>query len=147
MAAYCTLDDLVARFSLDEIISAADRDGDGVPDQGVVDAAIADASAEIDVRLAARYRVPFTRATRILRNLACDLARYELFQSRPHEEALRRRTAAIDLLDAIAAGDISLGPDEIEAQPEGQAKTRISVQAPPSAFPPSEQEAFMGRLR
>lgn len=145
--AYCTLQDLVDRFGSDEMIDVADRDGDGAPDEAVVTAACEDASGEIDVRLARRYRVPFTTSTRLLRALGCDIARYRLLDDRPHEQAEARYQAAIDLLDAIASGEVMLGAEEQMAQSDPSARSGIRFKPGRSCFTPRDQDDFGGGLR
>ncbi len=144
---YCTVQDLIDRFGERELIDAADRDGDGKADEAVVLAACEDAAAEIDARLACRYAVPFARSTRILRALACDIARHELLNPRPHEEAIRRYEAALKLLESIASGELSLGADESDAEADGGSRKKVRFVARRSSFPPGLQDAFMGGLR
>ena len=145
--AYCELQDLIDRFGERELVDAADRDGDGKADEAVVLAACEDAAAEIDARLARRYRVPFARSTRILRALSCDIARHELLNPRPHEEAIRRYEAAVKLLESIAAGDLSLGADEADVEADTGSRGKVRSRAQRSSFPPGLQDAFVGGLR
>lgn len=145
--AYCALQDLVDRFGVDEILDVADRDKDGAPDAAVISAACEDAAAEIDARLAKRYRVPFTASTRLLRALSCDIARYRLLDDRPHDQASARYEAAITLLDSIADGDVMLGAEE-QAVQAGQAAT-VGIRLMPgrSCFDTRDQDDFSGGLR
>ena len=145
--AYCELQDLIDRFGERELIDAADRDGDGKADEAVVLAACEDAAAENDARLARRYRVPFARSTRILRALACDIARHELLNPRPHEEAIRRYEAAVKLLESIASGELSLGADEADVEADTGSRGKVRSRAQRSSFPPGLQDAFVGGLR
>lgn len=145
--AYCTLQDLVDRFGVEEILDVADRDKDGTPDEVVVSAACEDASAEIDARLAKRYRVPFSTSTRLLRALCCDIARYRLLDDRPHEQASTRYEAAIALLDSIAAGDVTLGSEEQTIQADQAASTSIRLMPGRSCFDLRDQGDFSGGLR
>ena len=146
--AYCELQDLIDRFGERELVDAADRDGDGAPDAEVVAAACEDAAAEIDARLACRYAVPFARPTRILRALSCDIARHELLNPRPHEEAIRRYEAAVKLLESIAAGDLSLGADEAEAEADSAGTPGgVRFRAERPSFPRHLQDAFTRGVR
>jgi len=145
--AYCELQDLIDRFGERELIDAADRDGDGAPDAEVVAAACEDAAAEIDARLACRYAVPFARSTRILRALACDIARHELLTPRPHEEAIRRYEAAVKLLESIASGELSLGADEADAEAGTGSRPKVRFKARRPSFGVFDEAAFVGRLR
>ena len=145
--AYCELQDLIDRFGERELVDAADRDGDGAPDAEVVAAACEDAAAEIDARLARRYRVPFARSTRILRALACDIARHELLNPRPHEEAIRRYEAAVKLLESIASGELSLGDAETLAEADTGLHQKVRFAARQPSFDARDEAAFVGRLR
>ena len=145
--AYCELQDLIDRFGERELVDAVDRDGDGAPDAEVVAAACEDAAAEIDARLARRYRVPFARPTRILRALSCDIARHELLNPRPHEEAIRRYEAAVKLLESIASGELSLGDAETLAEADTGSRPKVRFKARRSSFGVFDEAAFMGRLR
>lgn len=140
--AYCTAQDLLDRFGERELIDAADRDQDGVADAAVISAACDDAAAEIDARISRRYAVPTTRAPALLRVLACDIARFRLFATRPHDEARKRYEAALALLDAIAEGEVRLGEDDGAARPG-----TVRLCTAKSLFTPADQAAFSGRLR
>jgi phage gp36-like protein len=117
---YATWKDMLARFGETELIQLTDHDH--VPpsrlDRRLIDTALADAQAEIDSHLARRYRLPLTgcangsggfTAPRVLVRLACDIARYTLHDDlAPEHEVRRRYRAVIDVLTAIADGDILL---------------------------------------
>ncbi len=137
--AYCTIADLIARYGNEEILAIADRDEDGTPDELVIAAACDDAAAEIDARLAGRYRVPFERPAAVIRMLACDLARFRLLAGRPHEQAIERQKAAIALLDAMASGAISL--------PRATGATGVQFESDAPLFGPEAAEDFTGGVR
>jgi len=99
---YCDYDDLKARLAEESLIALSDDDGDGEADDGVIDAAIADADAEIDARLAPRYAVLFETAPAIVRSLSAVLAIERLYLR-------RRETSPEDLRDAISAARNLLG--------------------------------------
>ncbi|MDR1063049.1 MAG: DUF1320 domain-containing protein [Azoarcus sp.] len=117
---YATCKDMVARFGETELIQLTDREH--VPpsclDRRLLDTALADAQAEIDSYLAKRYCLPLTGcqngsgglgAPRVLVRLACDIARYHLHDDlAPEHEVRRRYLAVIDVLAAIADGNILL---------------------------------------
>ena len=140
--AYCTAQDMLERFGAREMADASDRAQTGEMDASVVSTACEDASAEVDGRIARRYSVPLTSAPRLIKLLACDIARYRLFATRPHEEARRRYEAAIAVLEEIASGGLSLGADE--AKP---AASSIRVCAGRPVFGPAAQEAYVRGLR
>lgn len=82
MTSYCNLADLITRYSEKELAQATDRTDAHPPavDEDVIDAAIADASAEIDTYLeSGGYRTPLVQAPALLRSIACQLARAGLY--------------------------------------------------------------------
>jgi phage gp36-like protein len=112
---YATCKDMIARFGEAELIQLTDREH--VPpsciDRRLVDTALADAQAEIDSHLAVRYQVSRIRnqtVPRLFVRLACDIARYRLHDDlAPENEVRRRYEAAVEMLKALAKGDILLG--------------------------------------
>ncbi len=142
--AYCTFQDLVIRYGAAELNAAADRDGDGQADEEIVSAACEDAAAEIDARIARRYRLPLEQVPTIVKLIACDIARYRLLADRPHEQAIERYKGAVGLLDAIAAGTLTLATGALEP---AAAPGDLGIAAEPSLFPPAVKAAFTGGLR
>lgn len=111
---YAVQQDIIDRYSEEELKVAFDRNGDGVVDQGVVDKALADASDEIDGYLAGRYPLPLGNAPRVLTFLAVDIALYKgSIQATVTEEKRLRYKDALAFLTKIAEGKISL----VEAPP------------------------------
>lgn len=111
---YATTQDLVERFGQDEMIQLTNREiprGDAL-DGAVVARAIADAAGDIDARLGGRYPVPLPRVPRIINRIACDLARYYLYENAATEQVTERYKASIKALDGIAKGDIQIGVDD-----------------------------------
>lgn len=107
---YCTSQNLIDRFGESELIQLTDRDNLGVIDAGVLAQAIADADAEINGYLAA-YPLPLAIVPANLTRIACDIARYHLYDDQLVEPVAARYTSAIKYLEKIAAGKIQLGPD------------------------------------
>jgi len=114
---YATQADLEARFGLDELTQLTDRTNAGVPDAVVVARALADADAEIDGYLASRYALPLATVPPVLARIACDIARYRLWEDRASEEVRRRYEDARRLLESIARGQVSLGLPAVSAAP------------------------------
>lgn len=108
---YATAEQVIERHGADAVLLLADRDGDGTADPGVLDQALADAAAEIDTYLAAKYGLPLASTPSVLTRLACDIAVYQLAKSAAlaTEERRRRYDAAVRLLERIARGEASLG--------------------------------------
>jgi len=82
---YVTADDLTNRYSAQKLLQVSDRDGDGVADPGVVDAACADATELMDGYLGERYTLPLTPVTGIVKGWACAIAWFRLYLSPPDE--------------------------------------------------------------
>jgi len=114
---YATQADLEARFGVDELIQLTDRAGTGVPDAAIVARALSDAAAEIDSYLASRYALPLSPVPAVLARIACDIARYRLWEDRASDEVRRRYEDARRLLESIAKGTVSLGLPEENAAP------------------------------
>ena len=106
---------MVARFSELEVIQLTDRNQDGLIDEDVAAVALADATAEIDAYLA-RFKRPFTDVPPILKRLCCDIARYRLTAANgvliTDEIRNRYKIDVLDLLRAMAKGEVQLGVDD-----------------------------------
>jgi phage gp36-like protein len=102
--AYAGTQDLVDRFGSEELAARTDRDGGGRPDPEVVARALEDASAEIDLYLAARYAVPVAPSPPQLAQLCCDIARYRLWQPAPPEGVRLAYQDAVRALRDLADG-------------------------------------------
>lgn len=131
---YITEADLITRFGQTEITQLADRDGDGQPDTAVVDQALADADALINGHLQAVHTLPLTTVPELVKMLAGDIARYQLYEDRATETVQKRYDAAVRTLEKIAAGRMSLGLDAgAETTPQaGGAK--VVADAPERTF-------------
>jgi phage gp36-like protein len=82
--------------------------------------ALADASAEIDSYLEARFALPLSDPPAVLNRIASDIAMYRLQALRPlHdlEEARRRYEDAIIMLTKVADGEMTLGLALDNAEP------------------------------
>lgn len=109
--AYAVQADLVERFGEAELVRLTDRatPPTGQIDAAVVSRAIADAEAEINGYLAARYTLPLASTPEILKRLSCDLARYLLYDDVAPDQIRDRYKDAVALLKGIADGKVSLG--------------------------------------
>ena len=133
---YANVADMVARFGDLEVIQISDRNLDGLIDDDVVNVALRDASAEIDAYLG-RFKHPFDEVPPILTRLCCDIARYRLAATSgtliTDEIRNRYKIDVLDLLKALAKGEVQLGSDsqgeEVATSDNGVAfvngKTRI----------------------
>ena len=105
---YVSATDLGNRIGEGELIRLSDRDGDGVADTGVIDAAIAEADGVIDGYLAGRYDLPLASPPALLKTIACDLILYALHWVEPPEGLRNRKNDAIKMLQSIADGKLVL---------------------------------------
>ncbi len=71
----------------------------------IIDAAIADADAEIDGYLAKRYAVPLAPAPRVINKFSKDIAGTD------QKTYLNRYNAAIKFLTLVAEGTVSIGTE------------------------------------
>lgn len=109
--AYATQADLVSRHGETEIIQLSDRANTGAMDAAVVTAKLADADAEIDAYLAQKFTLPLPFVPDVLKRIACDIARYHLYDDRATEDVIRRYKAAIDFLRDVVKGTAGIGID------------------------------------
>lgn len=113
---YATQQDIIDRYGEDDLIIAADHDGDGVADAAVVAQGLSDATDEINTYAGGRYTLPFAEVPPVLKRLCVDMALY--LMSKPPsitEEKRKRYEDAIKLLTSISTGKVSLGISDAEA--------------------------------
>jgi phage gp36-like protein len=128
---YATKADMIERHSSTELVQLTDREGTGDIDDTVLDRALNDADAEINGYLIGRYALPLASVPAVLQRLACEIARYHLYDQSVPEAIAQRYKDAIRALEAIAKGTISLGLDALGASvapsgaPEFSAPERI----------------------
>lgn len=106
---YATQQDMIDRFGNDELIQITDRTNTGAIDANVLAQALADADAEIDGYLGSRYSLPLTSVPKILTRLACDIARYDLYDAQATDQVKERYQNAREFLTAVSRGKITLG--------------------------------------
>jgi len=104
---YATQQDLVDRFGTTELVQLTDPAGLAI-NTTTVARALADADAEIDTRISARYALPLASVPTVLVRVAADLARYFLWDARATEQVRNRYKDATALLDKIGRGDVSV---------------------------------------
>lgn len=85
--------------------------GTDEPDETAIERALADASAEIDGYIAARYALPLLSVPPVLQRICVDIAVYRLMNLRPLgdiDDARRRYEDAIRFLKDLVKHDVSL---------------------------------------
>ncbi|MFY3200105.1 gp436 family protein [Achromobacter xylosoxidans] len=150
---YATATELLIRFDSDEIAQRADRmvprlvtdemlriaaaggDLSGfAPEERAaiaramekVDRALADARNTIDSYIAGRYTLPLSSVPQVLIRIACELARYYLYDDQFTETVKQRYDANIKFLVGVASGDVKLGVDaESGVEPAGGAGAEL----------------------
>lgn len=110
---YATQQDLLDQFGERELVALTDREGSGAIDAAVLARALADADAEIDSHLVARYTLPLTGTYPTLKRHAANLARYFLSGAEVTEVAVvrTRYQDAIRYLESIRDGKAVLGAE------------------------------------
>lgn len=130
--AYATQADLETRFGSVELAQLSDRTNGAVIDAAVVARALADAAAEIDGYLAGRYALPLATVPAVLGRVACDIARYRLYDDRATEAVRQRYEDSVRDLKALAAGTIKLDAvDVLTPAPNG---VSVTVSTPDRIF-------------
>lgn len=125
MASYAAKTDLDAHFGVDQVLIAADRDGDGVVDTGVIEAAVLKASEEIDSYIGVKYTLPLVSTPNILLAWCCEITMYKLSAesgSLTDEKRTRYRDAVAWLKD-VSAGRATLGVSESVAVADDTVET------------------------
>lgn len=141
---YATATQLLERYNADEIAQRADQriprlvTGDMLkiaasggdlsgftPDEqaaalaalALVERTLHDARQTIDAYVGSRYQLPLTQAPEVLERIACQLARYGLYDDRATEQIKALRDDSIKFLEQIASGRIQLGVTALNAAP------------------------------
>ncbi|WP_026601684.1 gp436 family protein [Methylomonas sp. 11b] len=130
---YCTQQNLIDRFGQPELIQLTNKADAAATtiNTTVLNAAIADADAEIDGYLAAY--VPLTIIPANLVRIACDIARYYLYDDLVTEQVRTRYKDGIAYLMKVAEGKISIGPDT-GGNTEETNQSTINIQSASSVF-------------
>jgi phage gp36-like protein len=86
-----------------------------VIDAVVLGRALADADAEINGYLATRYTLPFSSTPEVINRLACEIARYRLYDDGVPATVCQRYEDAVSLLKKFSSGDVRLAGMEAMA--------------------------------
>jgi len=132
--AYCTKQDMIDRFSEQELIQLTDINGLALIDDVVLNQAISDAEAEINGYLA-KYTLPLVTVPPVLVRLSCDIARYFLYDDMATDQVIKRFDAALKYLLSVAKGQVALiqtdnpsaGQNLAQMQSEGNVFGRNSL--------------------
>lgn len=119
---YCTSTDLITRFSAEELVQLTDRSGANAVDDDVLNAAIADADADINAALV-RYTLPLAYVPENIVRIACDLTRYYLYDDAVIDVVQKRYDTATNYLIMLTTGKIMLPADVNGAVQEATGNT------------------------
>ena len=114
MGSYVSQSDLTTRLGADLLVNLTNEDPDAVAvDTSAMNEAIDDAEAEVNGYVGAQYALPFTAPfPRLVVSIARRVTIFHLYQLQPGmvpESVEADYTRAIEQLEKIAAGKISLG--------------------------------------
>lgn len=127
--AYAAESDLEAYFGTEQLLIAADRDGDGTADSGVIAAGIAAAEEEIDSYLGVRYDLPLSETPGVLTRVCCDLAMYHMSVGHVSmtEGKETRYNNGVKWLSKLAKGEVTLGVEEAEVSVQDEAELQSAT--------------------
>lgn len=111
---YAAKADMQAEFGDTELAQLTDRTNGTVTDDTVLNAALTRAGSEIDSYVTQRYILPFNPVPVRLKDVACDIARFYLYDARAPKTVQDRYDNAIAWLKDVAAGRASVGVDAAE---------------------------------
>lgn len=120
MGRYLTTAALMERFGPGEMVLLTDRAGSGVPDDALIERALADAEARVDAVYSGAMPAPVPL---LVQQVVADIARYGLAGDRAYDSEGRaqpvavRYREALNILDGLAAGRIRLDPPAVPAAP------------------------------
>jgi len=105
---YAAAADLVDRFTIEEVSALAPSEMPNEYNLVVINSAMEDADAEINSYLAVRYAVP-VEGSKQLKAVACDIARYRMYDNDAPEQVETRYQQRVTWLKDVAAGRATLG--------------------------------------
>lgn len=124
MAGYCTIPELVDRYSERMLLDLSDR-GDmaaAAIDAALFDRAIADADALIDGYLKVRYALPLTIVPRLVKDLSLRISIYYAHAHVAEQKIKDDYEAALKTLREISGGTIRLDVEGAEPPASGAAE-------------------------
>jgi phage gp36-like protein len=138
---YLSLKRFVERAGVDRTTDLTDEHGRGTPDPEVLGRAIADAEAEIDSNLAARYDTPLSAVPEVIETVAFDLAIARLYlRTEPPAGIAGRAKEAKDTLRRLASGAMTL--PNAAAQTAAPSTSPILISSPGRIYPPGSLDEF-----
>ncbi|WP_137971869.1 gp436 family protein [Pseudomonas sp. F(2018)] len=145
---YASAAQLLARYSAEEIAQRADDSvpslvdglllakavrGDDLSDysseeqaaaaaaQANIERSLLDADSTINGYLASRYQTPVVQAADVLERIACQLARYFLYDDAVTDQVKKNHDDSIAFLRDVSRGNVQLGPGDSGATAQSSA--------------------------
>lgn len=139
---YATKQAMIDRFGERELVDLTDRAEPytGAIVDAVLDRAMTSADAEVDAALRGRYAVPVDPAPELLVDLACDLARWRLWDNDIPEAVAERAKAARASLGKIARHELVLDVPAAVSATTGSGDVRYEAAEP--AFTRDTMDGF-----
>jgi len=106
---YCTKQDLIDRFSEQELVELTDRNRVGLVDDAVLDIRIGDADGIIDSFLGGRFTLPLAEVPRSLMRIACDITWFFLNKDHATDQVRQAYVDALQFLREAERGERHLG--------------------------------------
>jgi phage gp36-like protein len=131
---YALKTDMQSEFGDAELGQLTDRTNGTVIDDTVLGDALTRADSEINSYVSQRYSLPFASAPTRLRDIACDMARYYLYDARAPKVVQDRYNAAVAWLKDVAAGRALVGVDASSSLIPSGSNLAISVLASDQVF-------------
>lgn len=134
---YATAQDVINRYPNRDLVQLTNEDPTATTvNTTPITQALADASAEIDSYIEARFTLPLADPPAVLNRLATDIAMYRMQTLRPlHDldDARKRYEDAVAILTKVAAGELTLGLASDGKEPPIAAAVE-SVEGPKRVF-------------
>lgn len=141
---YASLADLIERAGEDEILQVADRDGDGVADPDVVEAALIHADNQTNGYLAVRFTLPLATVPDLLRTWCVSIARYQLHRDGAPDYVVRDYKDALSALKDMVRGDVSLPIGVDDPAPAPSNGGNVSIVGPEPVFSADKLKGWLG---
>lgn len=125
---YVTQDQLVTRFGRPMLVALTDRGelATGEIDGSIVDRALADTDALIDGYLLARYVLPMAEVPALITDIAGAIAAWKLHTTAPDPKIEADYKAAMQLLTAIAAGNVRIPVQGVDPAEVGDTGAQVT---------------------
>lgn len=128
---YCSLPDLELAIPAQTLIwLSSDDESAAAMNAAVVEEAVRQAEELVDAHLRGRYTLPLDPVPTVIKDVTVNLARHWLYGRRPEgcelpDAVTRTYKSALQMLEAIRDGKLTIGAPTGEAQPEpGEMKVR-----------------------